>query len=680
MLISFLPSVSSAAEIVGTGKIFGSNLMWTVTADGTMRITGSGEIPAGGLQYRVILANNYKDNEKLLNTDVTSVIIESGVTGISGNFFDNMTECKSIVIPETVKKIGEGVFMNCYNLTDIVLPNGISEIAERTFYGCSSLKNIKLPDSITVIGESAFERCSSLESVSVPKNVKTIGNEAFRGCSALKSISIAEGIKSIGAYAFYECKALEKVLIPTTVTSIDQCAFQKCESLKSIKFSAGMTELNSEICSDCISLSSVEIPQGITLIGYRAFYNCKSLKNIEIPKGVTTLESSVFGYCTALENVNLPNSIIEMKDSIFVACCELKSIQLPSRITSIDALMFYGAALESITIPDSVTSIEYGAFSSCHELRDVYFTGTEGQWKKIDVDATADLNKPLLNATVHYIPKPQCNHDYKAVTTPATCAKEGKTVYTCSECGDTYVDVIQKKPHKWNNGIITKAATTMQSGIRTYTCTVCKETLSETIPKIEIKNTKDNASGISVSYPENAYANDIILKVTKQSDTANYSVENYVKVTAYDIKTLINGKVSQPGVSVTVNIPLPTGYNAATTVVYHIENNGSKTKVNATVKNGVITITANSFSVYLIVDESSKVSVKLGDVDGDGKISAADARLVLRRSVGLENYKEGSEKFLACDVDFDGKVSAADARLILRASVGLEDAKTWKKA
>ena len=70
---------------------------------------------------------------------------------------------------------------------------------------------------------------------------------------------------------------------------------------------------------------------------------------------------------------------------------------------------------------------------------------------------------------------------------------------------------------------------------------------------------------------------------------------------------------------------------------------------------------------------------KPGDVDGDGNISAADARLALRRSVGLETYEEGSPAFLACDVDLDGNVSAADARLILRASVGLEDPKTWVK-
>lgn len=66
-----------------------------------------------------------------------------------------------------------------------------------------------------------------------------------------------------------------------------------------------------------------------------------------------------------------------------------------------------------------------------------------------------------------------------------------------------------------------------------------------------------------------------------------------------------------------------------------------------------------------------------GDVDGDGKLSAADARLALRKSVGLEDYMDGSDEFIACDVDFDGKVSAADARLILRASVGLEDPKNW---
>ena len=70
---------------------------------------------------------------------------------------------------------------------------------------------------------------------------------------------------------------------------------------------------------------------------------------------------------------------------------------------------------------------------------------------------------------------------------------------------------------------------------------------------------------------------------------------------------------------------------------------------------------------------------RTGDVDGDGKITSADARLALRRSVKLENYPEGSSQYLACDADGDGAVTSADARLILRASVNLENPEDWKK-
>ena len=59
-----------------------------------------------------------------------------------------------------------------------------------------------------------------------------------------------------------------------------------------------------------------------------------------------------------------------------------------------------------------------------------------------------------------------------------------------------------------------------------------------------------------------------------------------------------------------------------------------------------------------------------GDIDGNGKITATDARKVLRASVNLETLTAEEEK--AGDVDGKPGISAADARLILRAAVGLE--------
>ena len=62
-----------------------------------------------------------------------------------------------------------------------------------------------------------------------------------------------------------------------------------------------------------------------------------------------------------------------------------------------------------------------------------------------------------------------------------------------------------------------------------------------------------------------------------------------------------------------------------------------------------------------------KAPIIKGDADGDGKITAADARLILRAAVGLEevSLERG-------DMDGDGKITAADAREVLRDSVGLE--------
>lgn len=63
-------------------------------------------------------------------------------------------------------------------------------------------------------------------------------------------------------------------------------------------------------------------------------------------------------------------------------------------------------------------------------------------------------------------------------------------------------------------------------------------------------------------------------------------------------------------------------------------------------------------------------TVSAGDVDGDGKISAQDARIALRLSVSLDRAAYTVRGY--ADADGDGSVNAADARLLLRVAVGLE--------
>lgn len=59
-----------------------------------------------------------------------------------------------------------------------------------------------------------------------------------------------------------------------------------------------------------------------------------------------------------------------------------------------------------------------------------------------------------------------------------------------------------------------------------------------------------------------------------------------------------------------------------------------------------------------------------GDYSGDFRITAADARYVLRAAVGLEANTPVLLK--RCDIDSDGILSASDARSVLRIAVGLD--------
>lgn len=63
-------------------------------------------------------------------------------------------------------------------------------------------------------------------------------------------------------------------------------------------------------------------------------------------------------------------------------------------------------------------------------------------------------------------------------------------------------------------------------------------------------------------------------------------------------------------------------------------------------------------------------AIRKGDINGDGRISAADARLALRYAAKIESLT--ADQVSAAEVNQDNKITAADARKILRVSAKLE--------
>lgn len=101
----------------------------------------------------------------------------------------------------------------------------------------------------------------------------------------------------------------------------------------------------------------------------------------------------------------------------------------------------------------------------------------------------------------------------------------------------------------------------------------------------------------------------------------------------------------------------------------------------------------SSDGTYLTADDYIKTGDKLiyfgilentitvvGDVDCNGRITAADARYVLRLSANLIPYKEQIESYGAVDANKSGRLEASDAREILRASAKIDNFSKFEEA
>ena len=86
-------------------------------------------------------------------------------------------------------------------------------------------------------------------------------------------------------------------------------------------------------------------------------------------------------------------------------------------------------------------------------------------------------------------------------------------------------------------------------------------------------------------------------------------------------------------------------------------------------KKRIITILSTICLLFIFSIFSSALS--LGDVDCNGNVNAADARLALRFSAKIETPKNEEQK-LNADLNFDNQINASDARTILRISAKLE--------
>lgn len=266
-----------------------------------------------------VTAVNTEDEEtdidkKAADTTETSGTTENGLTWnlkdgvmtISGNgviesFLDDKSQITSVVIAEGITGIGQFAFAGCDNLQRVNIPDTVKKIGMYSFQGCSSLREITIPGSVDTIELGAFS-WSGLSKLSLADGVKEIGEGAFSWCRGLTEVSVPDSLTKIGIWAFQGC-GLTKISIPNSVKEIGHSAFSRCPNLTEVSLPDGIDTISSGMFRKCENLKKADIPDSVTKIEYLAFADCKSLPQVAVPSNVKSIGCAAFSECGGMKSV-----------------------------------------------------------------------------------------------------------------------------------------------------------------------------------------------------------------------------------------------------------------------------------------------------------------------------------------------------------------------------------------
>ncbi|MBR2047543.1 MAG: leucine-rich repeat protein [Oscillospiraceae bacterium] len=444
-----------AAETVRQGKIWPTGLDWVLDSDGTLTISGEGEMLDLGDCNPIPWVS--------LRDQIRKVVVEEGVTSLGGNAFADCDNLEEVWLADSVTTIGPRVFYECINLTSIRMPVDLAFVGFNAFYRCIKLRSIDLGNRLISIGYGAFDSCYTLSRVVLPDTLITVGSYAFRACEGLLEIwfmgemptfAAGEEFAGVTATVYYPRWSTKwesaKAFLgghltwephdgsapggyepATSGTCGDDLTWQlsdqgvltilgtgdmwdystleepgwRYENVNTLILADGVTSVGAYALYYCDDLSVVIFPESLTRIGECAFSGLENLTSLSLPEGLESIGASAFRGCTGLTSLAIPHSVTEVEDSAFDECYNIISLDLGSSITAIGDHAFSSwVKLEQVTIPESVTSIGEKAFYACQSLKQIVIPDSVTELGQDAFGLCDALESAVVGAGVPYIP------------------------------------------------------------------------------------------------------------------------------------------------------------------------------------------------------------------------------------------------------------------------------------
>lgn len=434
-----LLGIGVAADTVAEGTC-GDDLTWVLDDAGVLTISGEGEMEDYESFNNASPWYKYRDS-------ITSVIIKEGVTSIGKQAFASCTKLTSLVLSNQLISISSMSFYDCIGLTFVEFPKSLASIGEKAFLCCTGLTSVIFPESLTSVGDCAFYGCTVLSEIAISSNISinscactfyetnlhtvhisntvtSVPDDIFStptinefnvddtddiGLVSIDGIlyeyddyletytlvrypvakkgteyTIINNTETIDKYAFCGCNLLNRINITDTVHTINDFAFSDCDNLSTLQWGASVTTVGVNICENSPITNIVMpenariVPEASTILSYEVITSTgigyKDIDGVLFKYDGELL--TLYKYPIARENpqYNIPSETAIIKSCAFKDNAFLQEVFINKGITCIGYRTFEGCTgLKKVYFPKALKAIEFYAFSGCTHLKEVYF-------------------------------------------------------------------------------------------------------------------------------------------------------------------------------------------------------------------------------------------------------------------------------------------------------------------
>ena len=520
-----------------TSGIVGYDAYWDYDQQNEkLTISGEGSLfryySGNDLPWRDFFGSSY---------NVTSIIIEDGITEIPSYSFEYMDKVVSVSLPNTLLRLEPIAFRVCESLTEITLPASLEYVDGSTtgyWYRCPNLTDVYY------VGTE--DRWNEIYDLSNNNNSERITPHFLVYHPPTQSCTQA------GYPAHYEFDGTEKdtfydlnkVAIPTPEPKKLDHSFSKawtkdendhwhvctlCGTEISGKANHLFDNSCDTVCNVCGFTRTIEHNYAAEYTSddnshWRVCSVCGDKTDIGLhtwDEGVITTkptctETGVKTYtCTVChkirtEEIEATGHTI-VTDVAVPATCEKTGLTEGSHCSVCHAILKaqevipangHSVVIDKAVVPTCTeTGLTEGSHCSvCHAiLKAQEVIPANGHSVVIDKAVAPTCTETGLTEGSHCSVcgevihaqevRPANGHTWNngVVTTPASCHAEGVMTYTCTKCNATKTEPISRLEHVWDDGVITKEPTYTETGELLYTCTLCGDKHTETIPCKEKK-------------------------------------------------------------------------------------------------------------------------------------------------------------------------------------------------